>query len=164
MPDEVHIPIAGAPICRDLRMDKHRLFHARSRRLWMAGRRAGAAIDGRRSRILRNPQDVFTVLPSGFALGVRLVGEHFNHFRGWWTLPAAGRRNRMDGTLSARLAWCRLLKMSHVDAAAFLMTACSVLAVTAVPAVAIGCSIYVAHALYVRWARPTAGVPDLQAS
>jgi MFS superfamily sulfate permease-like transporter len=39
-------------------------------------------------------------------------------------------------------AWRRLPKMSRVDAVAFLATAISVLAVNAVLAVAIGCSIY----------------------
>ena len=51
-------------------------------------------------------------------------------------------------------AWRRLPKMSRVDAAAFLTTAISVLAVNAVLAVAIGCAIYGAHFLYLRWARP----------
>ncbi len=40
-------------------------------------------------------------------------------------------------------AWRRLPKMSRVDAAAFLVTAVAVLAVNAVLAVAIGCSLYV---------------------
>ena len=59
-------------------------------------------------------------------------------------------------------AWRRLPKMSRVDAAAFLATAGSVLAVNAVLAVAIGCSLYGVHALYLRWMRPSSGVPDLQ--
>jgi SulP family sulfate permease len=45
-------------------------------------------------------------------------------------------------------AWRRLPKMSRVDAAAFLATAVSVLAVNAVLAVAIGCSIYALKAAY----------------
>ncbi|HXK06038.1 MAG TPA: SulP family inorganic anion transporter [Verrucomicrobiae bacterium] len=48
-------------------------------------------------------------------------------------------------------AWHRLRKMSRVDAAAFLATAVSVLAVNAVLAVAIGCSIYALKA--VMWDR-----------
>jgi SulP family sulfate permease len=59
-------------------------------------------------------------------------------------------------------AWRRLPKMSRVDAAAFLATAASVLAVNAVLAVAIGCSLYAVHGLYLRWMRPASRVPDLQ--
>ena len=58
-------------------------------------------------------------------------------------------------------AWRRLPKMSRVDAAAFLATAIAVLAVNAVLAVAIGCSLYVVRAVWVRLARPE-GIPDLQ--
>jgi SulP family sulfate permease len=58
--------------------------------------------------------------------------------------------------------WRRLPKMSRVDAAAFLVTAGSVLAVNAVLAVALGCSIYALRAAYVRWVRPSVRVPDLQ--
>ena len=47
-------------------------------------------------------------------------------------------------------AWRRLPKMSRVDAAAFLATAVAVLAVNAVLAVAIGCSLYVVRALVVK--------------
>jgi SulP family sulfate permease len=43
-------------------------------------------------------------------------------------------------------AWRRLPKMSRVDAAAFLVTAVSVLAVNAVLAVAMGCSLYLVRA------------------
>jgi SulP family sulfate permease len=59
-------------------------------------------------------------------------------------------------------AWHRLARMSRVDAAAFLITAGSVLAVNAVLAVAIGCSIYAVHYVWIRWFRPASGVPDLQ--
>src|SRR5258708_17876815 len=59
-------------------------------------------------------------------------------------------------------AWRRLPKMSRVDAAAFLATAGSVLCMNAVLAVAIGCSLYGGHGLYVRWVRPSSQVPDLQ--
>ena len=48
-------------------------------------------------------------------------------------------------------AWRRLPKMKRVDAAAFLATAASVLAVNAVLAVAIGCSLYVIRGVYARW-------------
>ncbi|MBZ5724692.1 MAG: SulP family inorganic anion transporter [Acidobacteriia bacterium] len=58
-------------------------------------------------------------------------------------------------------AWRRLPRMSRVDAAAFLATAASVMAVNAVLAVAIGCSLYGLHGAYVRWLRP-ARVPDLE--
>jgi SulP family sulfate permease len=60
-------------------------------------------------------------------------------------------------------AWRRLPKMSRVDAAAFLATAGSVLAVNAVLAVAIGCSLYAVQGLYLRWMKPSSrSVPDLQ--
>jgi SulP family sulfate permease len=58
-------------------------------------------------------------------------------------------------------AWRRLPKMSRVDAAAFLATAIAVLAVNAVMAVAVGCSLYVLRAIWVRLVRPE-GIPDLQ--
>ncbi len=63
-------------------------------------------------------------------------------------------------------AWRRLPKMARVDAVAFLATAVSVLAVNAVLAVAIGCSIYAFRAAYIRWVSPgtrlveQAGVPS----
>jgi sulfate permease, SulP family len=47
-----------------------------------------------------------------------------------------------------------------VDAVAFLSTEVAVLAVNAVPAVAIGCSLYVLRAIWVRLVRP-AQIPDL---
>jgi SulP family sulfate permease len=47
-------------------------------------------------------------------------------------------------------AWRRLPKMSRVDAAAFLVTAFSVLMVNAVLAVALGCSFYLARAVFSR--------------
>ena len=59
-------------------------------------------------------------------------------------------------------AWRRLPKMSRVDAAAFLATAGAVLSVNAVYAVAIGCSLYAARALYRRCFPATESVPDLQ--
>ncbi len=52
--------------------------------------------------------------------------------------------------------------MRRVDAAAFLATAASVLAVNAALAVAIGCSFYGAHAVYKRVFRTEARIPDLQ--
>lgn len=58
-------------------------------------------------------------------------------------------------------AWRRLPRMNRVDAAAFLVTAASVMAVNAVLAVAIGCSLYALHAAYVRWFGP-ARIPDLE--
>ena len=51
-------------------------------------------------------------------------------------------------------AWRRLPKMSRVDAAAFLLTAGAVLAVNAVLAVALGCSLYLVHGMWVRRSRP----------
>jgi SulP family sulfate permease len=53
-------------------------------------------------------------------------------------------------------AWRRLPRMSRVDAAAFLLTAGAVMAVNAVLAVALGCSLYVIHGAWVKWARPAA--------
>jgi SulP family sulfate permease len=59
--------------------------------------------------------------------------------------------------------WHRLPKMSRVDAAAFLVTAISVLALkNAILAVVLGCSIYAVRAGYARWVRPSVRVPDLQ--
>ena len=52
--------------------------------------------------------------------------------------------------------------MSRVHAAAFLATALSVLAVNAVLAVAIGCSLYLLRSIYVRWVRPVERIPDLE--
>lgn len=59
-------------------------------------------------------------------------------------------------------AWRRLPKMSRVDALAFLATAVSVLAVNAVLAVAIGCSVYGVRLVYARFVRTEQSVPDLQ--
>ncbi len=56
-------------------------------------------------------------------------------------------------------AWRRLPKMTRVDAAAFLVTATSVMAVNAVLAVAMGCSLYGLHALWTRRLRP-ASMPE----
>jgi SulP family sulfate permease len=57
--------------------------------------------------------------------------------------------------------WRRLPKMSRVDATAFLATAISVLAVNAVLAVAIGCSVYALKFVYARWVKPESGVPEV---
>jgi SulP family sulfate permease len=56
-------------------------------------------------------------------------------------------------------AWRRLPKMTRVDAAAFLLTAASVLAVNAVLAVALGCSLYGVQSLWSRRVR-TQSVPE----
>jgi SulP family sulfate permease len=53
-------------------------------------------------------------------------------------------------------AWRRLPRMSRVDAAAFLLTAGAVMAVNAVLAVALGCSLYQVHGAWVKWTRPAA--------
>ncbi len=47
--------------------------------------------------------------------------------------------------------WRRLPRMRRIDAAAFLITAVAVLVVNAVLAVAMGCSLYAARALYCNW-------------
>jgi SulP family sulfate permease len=52
-------------------------------------------------------------------------------------------------------AWRRLPKMTRVDAAAFLVTAAGVMAFNAVLAVAVGCAIYGAQTVWVRWIRPS---------
>lgn len=52
--------------------------------------------------------------------------------------------------------WRRLGRMRKVDALAFLSTAAAVLMVNAVLAVAIGCSFYFLHRIYVRLNRPAA--------
>ena len=61
--------------------------------------------------------------------------------------------------------WRRLPKMRMTDASAFLVTAVGVLVVNAVAAVAAGCSIYLAHYLYVKYFRssstPVQGVPSI---
>ena len=60
------------------------------------------------------------------------------------------------------LFWRRVEPGRHVgfaDATAFLATAISVLAVNAVIAVAIGCSVYALKFVYARWVRPESGVP-----
>jgi SulP family sulfate permease len=51
--------------------------------------------------------------------------------------------------------WRRLPKMRRVDAAAFLVTAVAVLVTNAVAAVAIGCSLFMIHSLYVRFTTTT---------
>jgi sulfate permease, SulP family len=60
-------------------------------------------------------------------------------------------------------AWRRLPKMTRVDAAAFLVTVLAVITVNAVLAVAIGCSLYVLHAGWIRLFRPPS-IPDLETS
>ncbi len=52
--------------------------------------------------------------------------------------------------------WRRLTRMRRVDAAAFLCTACAVLLVNSILAVAIGCSLYGLRYLYVRFYRDRA--------
>ena len=52
--------------------------------------------------------------------------------------------------------WFRLAKMRRVDAAAFLTTSVAVLVVNAVAAVAIGCSLYALHWVYLRVLHPGA--------
>jgi len=64
--------------------------------------------------------------------------------------------------LLAWSAWRRLPMMNRTDAAAFLATAGAVLAVNAVLAVAIGCSLYGVRYAYRRWAGPEQSIPDLQ--
>jgi SulP family sulfate permease len=54
--------------------------------------------------------------------------------------------------------WRRLPKMRLVDSSAFLVTACAVLVVNAIAAVAIGCSLYGVQALWERRNRPIAQV------
>jgi SulP family sulfate permease len=100
------------------------------------------------------------LLHAVFLAGILWIGAGFvSHI----PLPAlAGVTAWMGLCLLDWSAWRRLPKMSRVDAAAFLATAGSVLAVNAVLAVAIGCSLYGMHALYVRWVRPASRVPDLQ--
>jgi sulfate permease, SulP family len=53
--------------------------------------------------------------------------------------------------------WRRLSKMNRIDAVAFLATACGVLAVNAVLAVAIGCSFYALRAAYKRFFQTAPG-------
>ncbi len=99
------------------------------------------------------------LLHAAFLAGILWVGSGFvSHI----PMPAlAGVTAWMGLCLLDWSAWRRLPKMSRVDAAAFLVTAVAVLAVNAVLAVAIGCSLYVLRAAWVKLARP-AGIPDLQ--
>ena len=91
------------------------------------------------------------LLHAVFLAGILWVGAGFvSHI----PLPAlAGVTAWMGLCLLDWSAWRRLPKMSRVDAAAFLATAIAVLAVNAVLAVAIGCSLYVARAIWVRLAK-----------
>jgi SulP family sulfate permease len=59
-------------------------------------------------------------------------------------------------------AWRRLQKMNRVDSGAFLGTAVAVVAFNAVIAIAVGCSIYGARALYQRFFTAGERIPDLQ--
>jgi sulfate permease, SulP family len=56
--------------------------------------------------------------------------------------------------------WRRLDRMSRADAAAFLITACAVLVVNAIAAVAAGCLIYALRAIYYRLVRPGGTTPS----
>jgi sulfate permease, SulP family len=56
--------------------------------------------------------------------------------------------------------WFRLTKMRRVDAAAFLTTSVAVLMVNAVAAVAIGCSLYALHWVYLRVLHPERLQPE----
>jgi SulP family sulfate permease len=88
------------------------------------------------------------LLHAVFLAGILWVGSGFV---GRIPLPAlAGVTAWMGLCLLDWSAWRRLPKMSRVDAAAFLATAIAVLAVNAVLAVAIGCSLYALRALWVR--------------
>jgi SulP family sulfate permease len=58
-------------------------------------------------------------------------------------------------------AWRRLPLMTRVDALAFLATVLAVITVNAVLAVAIGCSIYAAHAVWVKLF-PPARIPEVE--
>jgi SulP family sulfate permease len=58
-------------------------------------------------------------------------------------------------------AWRRLPRMTRVDAAAFLATVLAVITVNAVLAVAIGCSIYAVHAVWVKLF-PPARIPEVE--
>jgi SulP family sulfate permease len=74
-------------------------------------------------------------------------------------IPAlAGVTAWMGACLLDWSAWKRLPRMARTDAIAFLGTALAVLAVNAVAAVAIGCSVYLARAAWVRLSRPGPGV------
>jgi len=79
------------------------------------------------------------------------------------TSAAGSRRGHgMDGAVSVGLGdVAAAAEMSRVDATAFLATAISVLAVNAVMAVAIGCSVYALKFVYPRWVKPESGVPEV---
>jgi SulP family sulfate permease len=92
------------------------------------------------------------LLHAVFLIGILWVGAGFvSHI----PIPAiAGVTAWMGLCLLDWSAWRRLPKMSRVDAAAFLATALAVLAVNAVLAVAIGCSLYAVKWAWSRIARP----------
>jgi len=92
------------------------------------------------------------LLHAVFLIGILWVGAGFvSHI----PIPAiAGVTAWMGLCLLDWSAWRRLPKMSRVDAAAFLATALAVLAVNAVLAVAIGCSLYAVKWAWSRMARP----------
>jgi SulP family sulfate permease len=56
--------------------------------------------------------------------------------------------------------WHRLRKMRKVDAAAFFSTAIAVLAVNAVAAVVVGCSMYALQKIYARLSAPSMTLPS----
>src|SRR5207248_7088367 len=100
------------------------------------------------------------LLHAGILVGILAVGARaVSHV----PLPAlAGVTAWMGLCLLDWSAWRRLPKMTRTDAAAFLATAFCVLTMNAVIAVAMGCSLYVVHAAWIRWFQ-AARVPDLQA-
>jgi SulP family sulfate permease len=102
---------------------------------------------------------IANLLHAAFLIVILWIGSGFvSHI----PIPAlAGVTAWMGLCLLDWSAWRRLPKMSRVDAAAFLVTAVAVLCMNAVLAVAIGCSLYVVHAAYMRWFG-AASVPDLQ--
>ena len=103
---------------------------------------------------------VANLLHAVFLCGILYVGSGVvQHI----PLPAlAGVTAWMGLCLLDWSAWRRLPKMSRVDAAAFLATAFSVVAVNAVLAVGIGCAVYAVRSLGARWFRSESQVPDLQ--
>ncbi|HWC95969.1 MAG TPA: SulP family inorganic anion transporter [Candidatus Sulfopaludibacter sp.] len=98
------------------------------------------------------------LLHAVFLIGILAVGAGFvSHI----PIPAiAGVTAWMGLCLLDWSAWRRLPKMSRVDALAFLATALAVLAVNAVLAVAIGCSLYAFKWAWQRMAPGLRGDPE----
>lgn len=109
------------------------------------------------ARSLANVQCGATTAVSNITHAVFLVGfiTLGTHFLSQIPLAAlAGVTAWMGARLLDWSTWKRLRKMRRADAAAFVATACAVLMINAVMAIAIGCSIHVLRYVYRRYSPP----------